>query len=304
MARLILGNTSEPSKDGKRYDWTFYVRGEIESVDSVTIKLHPTFKDPVRVCQEPPFEFRCRGWGTFDIAVLLKFRDGTKQRTTWELQLEHADASKEVIFTVQEPVAPWEDVYEVRGSCGADTEDEAMVPVEAPSLARPPPELPRLESRGTGDEDPNRAEVCERLRATAFLPPKHPQFMFGRGYAGPLKQQKVLWKSDQAPRKDHSCPKWLTATEYEDVPEVGSLVAPCVNESGDGLEGEGACQAHPDLKEDGRLHGRRHFGRGDWTSGLERSAYRGLEGGYEGRTSHLHTSCPWISGTPGHKSSL
>ena len=32
---------------------------------------------------------------------------------------------------------------------------------------------------------------------------------------------KVLWKSDQPPRKDHSCPKWLTATEFEDQPEAG-----------------------------------------------------------------------------------
>ena len=260
MARLILGNTSEPFKDGKRYDWTFYVRGEIECLDSVTIKLHPTFKDPVRVCEAPPFEFRCRGWGTFDILVLLSFKDGSKQRTTWELQLDHADASKEVIFTVQEPVAPWDDVFEVRGSCGADTEDEAMVPLEAPSVVRAPPELPRapwlrpmrsawaqVESPGTGDEDPRRAEVCERLRSTAFLPPTHPQFMFGRGYAGPLKAAKVLWKSDQPPRKDHSCPKWLTASEYEDVPEVRGLSKLLGGVSGDGLEGEGAGEAHPDL---------------------------------------------------------
>jgi len=30
----------------------------------------------------------------------------------------------------------------------------------------------------------------------------------------------VLWKSDKPPRKDHSCPEWLTATEFQDAPEV------------------------------------------------------------------------------------
>merc|ERR1712196_48528 len=44
--------------------------------------------------------------------------------------------------------------------------------------------------------------------------------MHGRGYSGPLHPPKVLWKSDKPPRKDHSCPSWLTATEFEDLPEV------------------------------------------------------------------------------------
>ena len=58
---LVLGNTATPAKDGKRYNWTFYVRGATEFLDSVTIKLHPTFKDPVRTCDAAPFEFKSRG---------------------------------------------------------------------------------------------------------------------------------------------------------------------------------------------------------------------------------------------------
>ena len=61
MVHLILGNTASPAKDGKRYKWTFYVRGATEYLDSVTIKLHPTFKDPVRTCEAAPFEFTSRG---------------------------------------------------------------------------------------------------------------------------------------------------------------------------------------------------------------------------------------------------
>eukprot|EP00439_Symbiodinium_sp_Y106_P080574 s842_g19.t1 len=52
------------------------------------------------------------------------------------------------------------------------------------------------------------------------MDPSDPRFMFGRGYTGPLQAPKVIWKSSQPPRKDHSCPKWLTATEFEDQPEV------------------------------------------------------------------------------------
>ena len=65
-----------------------------------------------------------------------------------------------------------------------------------------------------------RASVCKRLRESAFMDPSDPRFMFGRGYTGPLHAPKVIWKSSQPPRKDHSCPKWLTATEFEDQPEV------------------------------------------------------------------------------------
>lgn len=55
-------------------------------------------------------------------------------------------------------------------------------------------------SAGTTDDDPTRASICERLRSTAYLPHSHPQFMFGRGYGGPLNAPKVLWRSDQPPR--------------------------------------------------------------------------------------------------------
>ncbi|CAK9078101.1 unnamed protein product [Durusdinium trenchii] len=234
----------------------------VQELDSVTIKLHPTFKDPVRVRQEPPFEFQSRGWGTFDIVVLLKWKNGSIHRTSWELQFDQPDASRPLDLpraapaapavpaapaapaapvpprTVPEgtmapsvevpPVAPWEeehrDVFEARGSIvGVDSADEAMVEAaeeEATDGPGPPPELLRDTSAGTTDDDPTRASICERLRSTAYLPHSHPQFMFGRGYGGPLNAPKVLWRSDQPPRKDHSCPKWLTATEFEDQPEV------------------------------------------------------------------------------------
>ncbi|CAE7945177.1 Sirt7 [Symbiodinium sp. KB8] len=236
---LVLGNTATPAKDGKRYNWTFYVRGATEFLDSVTIKLHPTFKDPVRTCDAAPFEFKSRGWGTFEIAVLLKFKEGTSLRTSWELQFDQEDASGQlevpsgIVASLPPPSSAetgdgaesHSDIYGVRGSIeGCDSTDEAILEPDtaepAESSPPPPPELLRDTSEGKADDDPARASVCKRLRESAFMDPSDPRFMFGRGYTGPLHAPKVIWKSSQPPRKDHSCPKWLTATEFEDQPEV------------------------------------------------------------------------------------
>lgn len=227
----------------------------------MTIKLHPTFKDPVRTCDAAPFEFKSRGWGTFEIAVLLKFKEGTSLRTSWELQFDQEDASGQLEVpsgivaslpppssaetgTLPPPVSPppppppppaptddrdgaesHSDIYGVRGSIeGCDSTDEAILEPDtaepAESSPPPPPELLRDTSEGKADDDPARASVCKRLRESAFMDPSDPRFMFGRGYTGPLHAPKVIWKSSQPPRKDHSCPKWLTATEFEDQPEV------------------------------------------------------------------------------------
>ena len=107
-----------------------------------------------------------RGWGTFDMVVLLKWKTGSVHRTTWELQFDQPDASREldvpppapptpppppsvpaapaapvaatpaagVLGEEVLPVAPWEeensDVFEVRGSiAGVDSADEAVVEV-------------------------------------------------------------------------------------------------------------------------------------------------------------------------------
>jgi len=54
------------------------------------------------------------------------------------------------------------------------------------------------------------------------MSPNDRLFMHGWAYNGPVLKPKVLWASDQKPRKDHSAPDWLTATEYEDVDKVAA----------------------------------------------------------------------------------
>lgn len=68
--------------------------------------------------------------------------------------------------------------------------------------------------------DEQREDVCARLRSVGFMQHDHVLFMHGRGYTGPLQPARVTWKSDKPPRKDHDCPVWLTATEFEDSPDV------------------------------------------------------------------------------------
>ncbi|KAA8912919.1 yeats family-domain-containing protein [Sphaerosporella brunnea] len=39
--------------------------------DKVTYKLHPTFTNPTRVIRKPPFTLQERGWGEFDMELVL-----------------------------------------------------------------------------------------------------------------------------------------------------------------------------------------------------------------------------------------
>lgn len=48
----------------------------------------------------------------------------------------------------------------------------------------------------------------------------NPLFMHGRLYSGPQEPARITWKCDKPPRKDHDAPDWLTATEFEDLPQV------------------------------------------------------------------------------------
>ena len=63
-------------------------------------------------------------------------------------------------------------------------------------------------------------DIRAAIAATPFLAPSDPRFMHGRAYSGPTTKPRTLWRSSDKPRDDHDAPSWLTATEFEDVPEV------------------------------------------------------------------------------------
>lgn len=62
------------------HKWTVYVRGASNEDLSAVIKrvvflLHPSFNNPTRVVDQPPFELSECGWGEFEIGISLFFHD-------------------------------------------------------------------------------------------------------------------------------------------------------------------------------------------------------------------------------------
>lgn len=73
------------------HKWTVYVRGATNEDLSVVIKrvvfqLHPSFNNPVRVVETPPFELAESGWGEFEIAISLFFHSDVCEK---QLDLYH-----------------------------------------------------------------------------------------------------------------------------------------------------------------------------------------------------------------------
>lgn len=70
------------------HKWTVYVRGATNEHLGVVIKrvvfqLHPSFTNPRRVVESPPFELSECGWGEFEIAISIFFHsDACDQQLT------------------------------------------------------------------------------------------------------------------------------------------------------------------------------------------------------------------------------
>ncbi|XP_030468819.1 transcription initiation factor TFIID subunit 14b isoform X2 [Syzygium oleosum] len=72
---FYLGRKASESQSHK---WTVYVRGATNEdlgavVKRVVFQLHPSFNNPTRVVEAPPFELSECGWGEFEIAISLFF---------------------------------------------------------------------------------------------------------------------------------------------------------------------------------------------------------------------------------------
>lgn len=67
-----------PSLRSQSHKWTVYVRGATNEdlgavIKRVVFQLHPSFNNPTRVVESPPFELSECGWGEFEIAISLFF---------------------------------------------------------------------------------------------------------------------------------------------------------------------------------------------------------------------------------------
>jgi transcription initiation factor IIF auxiliary subunit len=98
MRRIKLSNTSQPAAEQSPrskdpfYDWAVYVDEDastLNEIEAVTYFLHPTFPDPVQTVRDPAtrFALKARGWGEFDIAARVRFKDGSVETTQYRLQL-------------------------------------------------------------------------------------------------------------------------------------------------------------------------------------------------------------------------
>ncbi|XP_074304095.1 transcription initiation factor TFIID subunit 14b-like [Silene latifolia] len=64
--------------EAQSHKWSVYVRSATNEdltvvVKKVVFQLHPSFNNPVRVVESPPFELSECGWGEFEIAISLYF---------------------------------------------------------------------------------------------------------------------------------------------------------------------------------------------------------------------------------------
>ena len=73
------------------WKWSLWIEGspeDLDAIESVTYKLHPTFPDPIRIVRDraSKFQLRCSGWGIFRIPVEVRLKNGATIALAHELQ--------------------------------------------------------------------------------------------------------------------------------------------------------------------------------------------------------------------------
>ncbi|KAM7250425.1 hypothetical protein ACFE04_022308 [Oxalis oulophora] len=95
------------------HKWTVYVRGATNAdlgaiISRVVFQLHPSFNNPTRVVQLPPFELSAIGWGEFQLGITIYFHADVcdkKLELYHNLKLYHDDASGQQLLTKKPCVA-------------------------------------------------------------------------------------------------------------------------------------------------------------------------------------------------------
>ena len=81
--KIYIGNQHafvNDRNDQNVHKWTLFVRMDDnenirEYIESVEVKLHPTFKPSRLLMKDPPFELTRYGWGYFTIGIKITFKD-------------------------------------------------------------------------------------------------------------------------------------------------------------------------------------------------------------------------------------
>ncbi len=90
---LSLAQSAKPKTGHKEYwEWSVWLEGdndELESVEQVDYRLHPTFPRPNRTSTSARTNFRIKsfGWGEFQIFANVRFKDGRTETLEHWLRL-------------------------------------------------------------------------------------------------------------------------------------------------------------------------------------------------------------------------
>lgn len=204
---IRIGNSAQAVSGKETVKWQLYVEaGENnELIKEISIELHPTFKNRIQTLERNTdgnldygfISSLFEGWGTFPVAVTIKWNNG--ETITLQHQLGFSNG-------------------------GAYTDCEVEAPLPEPSSSLCVTSMLIDEPLATVEEVDIRDECLQRLRAKPFMQPDDPLFKHGRGYrcetASSVPPPKVTWASTQKPRDDHDAPDWLTASEFADTKEV------------------------------------------------------------------------------------
>ena len=78
------------------WSWSVWLEGtdaELDAVDYVEWRLHPTFPEPVRIVRDRATNFRLDtgGWGTFRVQAAVHLKSKESVRLRHELALHYPD---------------------------------------------------------------------------------------------------------------------------------------------------------------------------------------------------------------------
>jgi transcription initiation factor IIF auxiliary subunit len=81
------------------WDWAVWLEGppqELDNVESVEWKLHPTFPTPIRRTMDRSNNFRIEtaGWGAFPIRATVTMKDQQQYTLTHKLKLHYEDGTE------------------------------------------------------------------------------------------------------------------------------------------------------------------------------------------------------------------
>lgn len=84
------------------WNWSIWIEGspsELDQIDHVIYKLHPTFPEPVRVTRDRSSNFRLEsaGWGEFTILAKVVLKSGEEIRLSHELALHYPDGKRTLL---------------------------------------------------------------------------------------------------------------------------------------------------------------------------------------------------------------